>query len=431
MIVRHPRIAAVAIATAALLLGTTAANAAAPTAVTSPVALPDSLVVPGQSGSAVVDVLANDTYDAPAVIAVAPTAELTAPAHGTVALTTVTVDGVARAAVSYRAEPGFAGSDSFDYSVTDASGGTAESTVAVSVTAPADRPVTFVAPSRIVVLRSATLTGTAAPADGALPAVALQVLSGATWTAYSTPAVAVDGSWSLAWTALTPSTVTWRALATWPDGTWAVSPTVVTTILAAPDAVVSGPLGRRNVPYSYRSGCPVSPVSLRRLTINYWDYSGRVRRGDVIVLSSSVNAIRSVFTTAFAAKFRVKTMIPVDYFYRGGKVTPASSDILSMNAGNTSAFNCRKVTGNRYRISQHSYGNAIDVNTFENPYGTSSRIYPAAAAYRYYTMRKYHLRDAGVIAPSSVIANAFARLHWQWGARWSHHDYQHFSANGG
>jgi hypothetical protein len=175
----------------------------------------------------------------------------------------------------------------------------------------------------------------------------------------------------------------------------------------------------------------VSPVLLRRLTVNYWDYKGRVRRGNVIVLKSSVTAVRSVFATAFASKFPVKLMIPVDYYYRGGKVSPASSDILSMNAGNTSAFNCRKVTGSRYRISQHSYGNAIDVNTFENPYATSSRVYPAAAAYKYYKMRKYHLGDAGVIAPRSVIAIAFARLHWLWGARWANKDYQHFSANGG
>jgi hypothetical protein len=431
MTVRHPWIAAVALATAALLLSTTAADAAAPTAVTSPAARPDSLVVPGQSGVAVVDVLANDTYDAPAVVAVAPTAQLTAPAHGTVALTTVTVGGVARPAVSYRAEPGYAGRDSFGYSVTDASGATAESTVAVTVTAPADRPVTFVAPSRIVVLRSATLTGTAAPAGGVLPAVTLQAYSGTSWSTYRTPTPKADGSWSLAWTALAPTTITWRALATWPDGTWAVSPAVVTTILGAPDAVVSGPLSRGSVRYSYRSGCPVSPVSLRRLTINYWDYTGHVRRGNVIVLARSVSAIKSVFTTAYGSKFPVKTMIPVDYFYRGGKVSPASSDILSMNAGNTSAFNCRKVTGSRYRISQHSYGNAIDVNTYENPYATSSRIYPAAAAYKYYVMRRYHLGDRGVIAPKSVIASAFARLHWLWGARWSNHDYQHFSANGG
>ena len=102
-----------------------------------------------------------------------------------------------------------------------------------------------------------------------------------------------------------------------------------------------------------------------------------------------------------------------------------------MNAGNTSAYNCRKVTGSRYRVSQHSYGNAIDVNTFENPYATASTVYPKAAAYRYYTMRRYHLGDHGVIAPTSVVARAFAAQRWLWGARWSRHDYQHFSSNGG
>jgi hypothetical protein len=46
-------------------------------------------------------------------------------------------------------------------------------------------------------------------------------------------------------------------------------------------------------------------------------------------------------------------------------------------------------------------------------------------------MRRYHLRDQGVIAPASLVARAFASRHWLWGARWSNHDYQHFSANGG
>ena len=431
MTVRHPWLAAAAAATAALLLSATAADAAAPAAVSAPVARPDTLVVPGQSGNAVVDVLANDTYAVPGIVAVAPTPELIAPAHGTLALTTVTVDGAARAAVSYRAAAGWSGTDSFAYSVTDASGATAESTVAVTVTAPADRPVSFAAPASIVVLRGTTLTGTAAPVDAVVPAVTIQTLSATGWSAYRPAVVKADGSWSLAWTALAPSTVTWRALATWPDATWAASPSRVTTVVAAADPIVSGPLSRGQVPYSYRSGCPVRPASLRRLAINYWDYSGHVRRGNVVVLSKSVSAIRSVFTTAFAAKFPVKLMVPVDYYYRGGKVSPASSDILSMNAGNTSAFNCRKVTGSRYRISQHSYGNAIDVNTYENPYATSSRVYPAAAAHKYYTMRKYHLRDAGVIAPRSAVATAFARLHWLWGARWANKDYQHFSANGG
>ena len=30
-----------------------------------------------------------------------------------------------------------------------------------------------------------------------------------------------------------------------------------------------------------------------------------------------------------------------------------------------------------------------------------------------------------------VLATTMQRVGWPWGARWSHPDYQHFSANGG
>jgi len=102
-----------------------------------------------------------------------------------------------------------------------------------------------------------------------------------------------------------------------------------------------------------------------------------------------------------------------------------------MDAGATSAFNCRKVTGNPKRVSQHSYGNAIDLNTYENPYATSSRVYPGAAAHDFYYYRRNRLHAIGVISPGSVVARAFAVQHWAWGARWNRHDYQHFSSNGG
>ena len=94
-------------------------------------------------------------------------------------------------------------------------------------------------------------------------------------------------------------------------------------------------------------------------------------------------------------------------------------------------FNCRPVTGNRYRISQHSYGNAIDINTFENPYVTWSRDYPAAAEYPYYRFRAQNLDDHGVISTYSVVAQTFKAFGWVWGGRWSPPDYQHFSSNGG
>ena len=103
----------------------------------------------------------------------------------------------------------------------------------------------------------------------------------------------------------------------------------------------------------------------------------------------------------------------------------------AMRAGNTSAFNCRHVTGNPYRMSRHSWGDAIDINTFENPYVTGSRVYPPAAALRYYFHRDAHLNDPGVITRRSPIARALFAHGWYWGARWANPDYQHWSRTGG
>jgi hypothetical protein len=98
-----------------------------------------------------------------------------------------------------------------------------------------------------------------------------------------------------------------------------------------------------------------------------------------------------------------------------------------MNRGNTSAFNCRPVTGSRFRVSQHSYGNAIDINTIENPYVTGSTVYPSGS--RTYLDRSPYRR--GMIVRGGVVADTMRNLGWLWGARWSHPDYQHFSSNGG
>jgi hypothetical protein len=116
-----------------------------------------------------------------------------------------------------------------------------------------------------------------------------------------------------------------------------------------------------------------------------------------------------------------------DFYYANGKRSPSASDKAAMRDGNTSAFNCRPVTGNPYRQSQHSYGHAIDINTFENPYVTGSRVYPSAA--RTYLDRSNH--RTGMILKRGALAKAMRRNGWLWGARWAHPDYQHFSANGG
>lgn len=135
-----------------------------------------------------------------------------------------------------------------------------------------------------------------------------------------------------------------------------------------------------DVPYTYRSGCPVGPSSLRMITLTYRNWAGDDARGTIVVRSSVVGAITSVFEKAHHVGWPFRRVTPVDT-YKG-------SDVKSMEADNTSAFNCRKVTGNPYRLSQHSYGNAIDINTYENPYVANGKVYPEGSDT--YLNRKNH-----------------------------------------
>lgn len=170
---------------------------------------------------------------------------------------------------------------------------------------------------------------------------------------------------------------------------------------------------------SWHTGCPVAPRGLRLIRMNHWGFDGRVRSGELVVRKEAVRPLLYVFGRAFAARFPIRQMRVMAEF--GG------SDVAAMAADNTSAFNCRAVTGNPSRRSQHSYGDAVDINTLENPYvDTHGRVYPAAGA-RYLDRRR---AAKGMIRPGDVITRAMHTVGWKWGGRWWAPDYQHFSANG-
>lgn len=343
--------------------------------------------------------------------------------HGTVVLDPGT------GAVRYTARAGWAGTDQFSYRLEDGDGGRTIGRVQVRVSPDPDAPVRTAAlraPARAVAQRSYTLVATLSAASPAGTAT-LQYGAAGAWRTYARAVVDARGQATFAWKPGAGS-ATWRVVGTWPDGSTATSSSARSTVQVVPDVAVSGPLTAAEVPYSYRAGCPVPPSSLRRMSVNYWDLSGRLARGDLVVAASAVPALTDVFGKAFAARFPIQTMVPVDAFYTAGRATsPTQSDVNQMNAGDTMAFNCRPVTGNPYRTSQHSYGNAIDINCFQNPYVVGSAYYPRAAG-AYLDRSRYR---PGMILPGSVVAKAMAGRGWPWGARWSQPDYQHFSATGG
>lgn len=170
---------------------------------------------------------------------------------------------------------------------------------------------------------------------------------------------------------------------------------------------------------SWRPGCPVALRNLRMLSVAHWDFDGRRRTGRLVVNETAASPLRTVFRRLYAARFPVRRMVPVDAY--GG------SDFRSIEADNTSAFNCRRATGSS-SWSEHAYGRAIDVNPIENPYVEGVRVYHAAS--RSYVART-PVRPGMAVAGGSLV-EAFRAIGWGWGGLWSGsvRDYQHFSASG-
>ena len=126
---------------------------------------------------------------------------------------------------------------------------------------------------------------------------------------------------------------------------------------------------------SWHSGCPVGRDGLRLVRVNYWDYHGYPRRGELVAATSAASAMGAAFAEMYQRKLPVRAMYRVDRFGWGSR-SRGGDDYASMSAGNTSAFNCRDVTGRPGVRSPHSYGRSLDVNTWENPYRSARGIVP-------------------------------------------------------
>ncbi len=170
---------------------------------------------------------------------------------------------------------------------------------------------------------------------------------------------------------------------------------------------------------TYRRGCPVGPSKLRTITMNYFGFDRRMHRGVIIVSTQLTGKITRSFKKALDAGYPIAKMRnPNDY---GG------NDPRQMEANNTSGFNCRKVVGNPYAQSPHSYGIAIDVNTVQNPFRDRSGKWWPANGRRYIDRTP---RQFGMLTRGSSLTKQLKREGYFWGGLWRPgRDYQHFEYN--
>jgi poly-gamma-glutamate synthesis protein (capsule biosynthesis protein) len=171
---------------------------------------------------------------------------------------------------------------------------------------------------------------------------------------------------------------------------------------------------------SWHPGCPVGLGKLRLLEVTHWGFDGDVHRGRLVVHRREADGVLSAMKRLYHLRYPIRRMELIDRY--------GADDHRSMNADNTSAFNCRFVAGTS-RWSMHAYGRAIDVNPIENPYVSGSHVSPPAGAP--YADRSRHAR--GMIHAGDEVVEAFAKkAGWGWGGSWpgDTRDYQHFSSNG-
>ena len=172
---------------------------------------------------------------------------------------------------------------------------------------------------------------------------------------------------------------------------------------------------------SWREGCPVSLKKLRYVRINHWDFNGETTTGELIVHEDVAEELAYIFEELYNIHYPINQMKLVSD-YEG-------NDWESIEAGNTSAFNCRPVTGKKKKWSKHAYGRAIDINPIENPYvsRTGHISHKASLKYKKRVHKVNSYADHALLLKSDQATKIFKNYGWKWGGDWrTIKDYQHF-----
>ena len=158
----------------------------------------------------------------------------------------------------------------------------------------------------------------------------------------------------------------------------------------------------------------ISLSDLRYLKLLYYDFGGRVRRGEMVCNKAIADDLLYIFKELYKAKYPIASIQLIDDF--------DGDDQRSMEANNTSCFNYRTKTSGT-SLSAHARGMAVDVNPLQNPYVKGEIVEPEAA--REYADRTVDFPHK--ITDDDLCCKLFRSRGFQWGGAWnSVKDYQHF-----
>ncbi len=176
---------------------------------------------------------------------------------------------------------------------------------------------------------------------------------------------------------------------------------------------------------SWHKGCPVPLEDLRYLTIKYINFAGKEKTGELIVHKSVAKEVSDIFEKLYKIRYPIFKMKLISYYNANNEE--------SMRFNNTSAFNCKLMTGSKTKWAKSSYGKVININPMQNPYvAKDGKIVQPVMGRDYIGKNRSHAlsKDAtnqAMIIDGDKILSIFKSYNWKWGGEWkSLKDYQHF-----
>lgn len=178
-------------------------------------------------------------------------------------------------------------------------------------------------------------------------------------------------------------------------------------------------LSERITGYSYTVNDNIQLSDLVYLRMLYYNADGNTCVGEMIVNRKIETEVLAVFQALYENQYPIERMVLIDNYN--------AEDEASMEDNNTSAFNYRTISGSN-KLSNHSYGMAIDLNPKYNPYvktasdGSVICQPQSGSAYADRTQDFEYKIDENDLA-----YQLFTQAGFTWGGSWdSVKDYQHF-----
>lgn len=159
---------------------------------------------------------------------------------------------------------------------------------------------------------------------------------------------------------------------------------------------------------------PQEVLDLQALVdVYYYSFDDLLHKGQIVVDQGVAEDVKDAFELIRRLRFPVKSVIPL------GDLRFMNDDEKSMLINNSSGF-CYRRIAKLDKLSNHSFGRAIDINPYQNPYIRKDYHFPPEV--------EYNSSIPGAFIADSEIVNFFKSRGWDWGGDWSADwiDYMHF-----